>query len=96
MRLRHWSLLLIGAQAPVVAQFPLLRSLEVRTGQRRPQITHLVQDGLGLMWTGSDLGVMRTDGERVDIMVRTDVARVTAALSDLAEATLGCACTPVV
>ena len=78
MRLRHWSLLLIGAQAPVVAQFPLLRSLEVRTGQRRPQITHLVQDGLGLMWTASDLGVMRTDGERVDIMVRTDVARVTA------------------
>jgi len=78
MMLRHWSLLLIMASATALAQFPLLRSLEVRSGQRRPRITHLVQDELGLIWTGSDLGVMRTDGERVEAMMRMEAAAVTA------------------
>lgn len=60
------------------AQFPFLRSLEVRSGQRRPQITTLVQDSLGLIWTGSDIGVLRTDGESVDPMLHTEVTRVSA------------------
>lgn len=71
-----WAMLV--AQGVAQAQFPLLRSLEVRSGQRRPQITQLVQDDLGLIWTGSDVGVIRTDGERVEVMIRADSASVSA------------------
>jgi len=78
LMLRHWALLLVMASASGFAQFPLLRSLEVRSGQRRPQIAHVVQDASGLLWAGSDLGVMRTDGERVEAMIRMDGAQVTA------------------
>lgn len=78
MTTRRWLLLACFLPVLTLAQFPLLRSLEVRPGQRRPQITHLVQDELGLLWTGSDLGVIRTDGEREVTLIHADDERVTA------------------
>lgn len=61
-----------------VAQFPLHRSLEVSPGQQRPSITGIVQDTLGLLWAGSDLGILRTDGEQVDVILRTEDVHVNA------------------
>lgn len=62
----------------VAAQFPLTRTLEVRPGQQRPSIDQLVQDTNGLIWVGSDAEILRTDGERVDVMLRTENASVQA------------------
>lgn len=78
MRLRVRSLLFLLVPLLAHAQFPFLRSLEVRSGQGRPQITSLVQDDLGLVWTGSDAGILRTDGERVDAMFRAENGEVSA------------------
>ncbi len=63
---------------PLLAQFPFMRSLEVRPGQQRPAINCLVQDSLGLLWAGSDMGLYRTDGEFVDVVLRTEGVAVTA------------------
>jgi len=78
MSAKRWLLLVCFFPAVTLAQFPFLRSLEVRPGQRRPHITHLVQDELGLLWTGSDLGVIRTDGEREVTLIHTEGNDVTA------------------
>ena len=60
------------------AQYPYSRTYEVRTGQRRPHITTLIQDAQGLLWAGSDLGIYRTDGERTDQVLATEGATVDA------------------
>lgn len=72
--MKHWAAVLVCTllQAVSFAQFPFLRSLEVRPGQQRPSITCVAQDSLGLLWVGADIGTFRTDGERVDVMMRTD------------------------
>ncbi|MEO8067109.1 MAG: histidine kinase [Flavobacteriales bacterium] len=57
----------------VQAQYPVTRTFELRIGQQRPKITCLTQDALGLMWVGSDIGVMRSDGERTDLVFRSEV-----------------------
>lgn len=55
-----------------LAQFPFTRTLEVRSGQQRPAITSILQDDDGLLWAASDLGLLRTDGELVEPILRTE------------------------
>jgi ligand-binding sensor domain-containing protein len=62
----------------VTAQYPMVRAIEVRPGQQRPRITLIAQDERGLLWTASDAGLMRTDGELVEVMARFEGARITA------------------
>ncbi len=62
-------LLLLAVLA--MGQFPLVQRMDLRTGQLRPAATHVVQDGLGMLWTGSDMGVMLSDGERNELLLRT-------------------------
>ncbi len=50
------------------AQFPLISELEIRPGQQHPSITHMVQDRVGLLWVAGAMGLMRTDGERTEIV----------------------------
>ncbi|MDQ3100019.1 MAG: hypothetical protein M3R08_01420, partial [Bacteroidota bacterium] len=59
-------------------QFPHTRPLEIRSGQLRPAITTMAQDADGLLWLGSDIGLLRTDGERVEVILRNDQGIVTA------------------
>ncbi len=61
-----------------LAQFPYTRVIDVRNGQQRPAIDHVVQDEQGLIWVGSDLGLLRTDGEQVEVMLRAEVNGVSA------------------
>ncbi|MCW5897732.1 MAG: histidine kinase [Flavobacteriales bacterium] len=76
MRVTAWLGILL--LAPSFAQFPQVRTQEVRMGQQRPAIHRIAQDALGLVWIGSDKGLLRTDGEQVEVMLRTDPASVTA------------------
>lgn len=62
----------------LLAQFPYTRVIEVRMGQLRPAITCMEQDHQGAIWVGSDHGLLRTDGDRVDVMLRTSPAHVQA------------------
>ncbi|MEO8591118.1 MAG: two-component regulator propeller domain-containing protein [Flavobacteriales bacterium] len=77
MRALLLTLSIVLAQL-ALAQFPYTRVLEVRPGQQRPAIGQLVQDSFGLIWVGSDLGLLRTDGEHVDVMLRTENSGVQA------------------
>ena len=65
-----------------MAQYPETRIYDIRAGQQRPHIQCLAQDHQGLIWAGSNMGVMRTDGERTDLMLRTDNAAVTCLAAD--------------
>ena len=77
--MRFCALLLSGSVTlSCVAQFPLVRSLEVRDGQRRPAIERVVQDAQGLMCVASDAGLLRTDGERVEVILPTEKDRIVA------------------
>jgi sugar lactone lactonase YvrE len=60
----------------VHAQFPLVQHMDLRTGQLRPAVTHVVQDAQGLLWTGSDLGLTLSDGERNELLLRSTPERV--------------------
>ncbi|MBZ0207099.1 MAG: histidine kinase [Flavobacteriales bacterium] len=60
------------------AQFPFTRVMDVRVGQQRPAISSIVQDSDGMIWAGSDRGLLRLDGDRVDVVLNLGVARVTA------------------
>jgi ligand-binding sensor domain-containing protein len=64
------------------AQFPYTRVLEVRAGQQRPAIHRLAQDAHGMFWLASDLGLIRTDGERVEVMLRAEQDKVLAIHAD--------------
>ncbi len=59
----------ILAASTAAAQYPYVRSFEVRMGQQRPHITGLAQDASGLLWLATDLGLMRTDGELTESAV---------------------------
>lgn len=61
-----------------VAQFPHTRAMDLRIGQQRPAVTCIAQDDDGLIWAGSDLGLLRTDGDRVELVFRPDNGRVNA------------------
>ena len=68
----HALLFAIAFATWACAQFPYTRVIDVRNGQQRPAIEHVVQDEQGLIWVGSDLGLLRTDGEEVEVMLRTE------------------------
>lgn len=65
-----------------LAQFPHTTRLEIRSGQHRPAITGMVQVPDGSLWLGSDIGLLRTDGDRVEVMVRLEEHGITAMLAD--------------
>lgn len=60
------------------AQYPLVHPLEVRLGQQRPSIVCLAQDTQGLLWVGTDIGLLRTDGERTVAILRSEGQQVLA------------------
>ncbi len=66
------------AAIPAWGQFPFTRSLDVRSGRSAPRITCLVQDRDGAIWTGSDVGLLRTDGDQVDAIWRSEPDKVVA------------------
>src|SRR5882672_9078307 len=63
-----------------VAQYPFTRTFEIKAGQERPSISSMAQDGMGLLWVASDLGLMRTDGERTDLVYTCAPAEISAML----------------
>ncbi|MBL7952106.1 MAG: histidine kinase [Flavobacteriales bacterium] len=73
--------LLLSFATTARAQFPLHRALVVSPGQQRPSITCMAQDTTGLLWLGSNMGLLRTDGEQVDVALRTEDVRVDALAS---------------
>ncbi len=78
MRKALATLALLWLATVVSAQFPLVRALEVRNGQRRPAIEGVAQDALGLLWVASDVGLIRTDGDRVEVILPAERDRVVA------------------
>ena len=64
------------------AQYPLLRSVEIRAGQQRPRITRIDQDRRGLIWTASDIGLHRTDGVLMERIWHDPSERITALTTD--------------
>lgn len=62
----------------VSAQYPLVRQLTLLDGQQGVNAICLAQDAQGLIWTGSDHGLFRTDGDRTEAMLRTEGDAVTA------------------
>lgn len=68
--------------AAVLAQYPLVRAFEVRPGQQRPRVERIAQDSRGLIWAASDAGLLRTDGETVEVMARFENERVTSIAAD--------------
>ncbi|MBP8822838.1 MAG: histidine kinase [Flavobacteriales bacterium] len=76
---RLWpALLLVLLVPPCAAQYPHTQVQEIRVGQRRTAITLLAQDKYGLIWAASDLGVLRLDGDRVDVMASSGGATIMA------------------
>ncbi len=75
------ALLLFVHACTAFAQYPDMRRVELRAGDQRPHINCLAQGPHGLLWAGSDIGVIRTDGLRHDLVVRSEPATVTAMAS---------------
>lgn len=71
-----WSFLLAGV--PCAAQYPYTQVHELRVGQRRTAITRLAMDRHGLIWAASNQGLLRLDGDRVEVMLATGDASITA------------------
>lgn len=71
------ALLALFAALHCRAQYPLTQALDVRAGQQRPSITSIAQDGVGMIWAVSDRGLLRLDGERVDVELSTAPAHIT-------------------
>lgn len=80
------ALLLLASSA--AAQFPLVRSHELRPGQQRPRIHAIAEDARGLIWAASDMGLLRTDGHSTELVAR--IAGITALT---ARASTACAAT---
>lgn len=72
------SLAVLLVAGGLQAQYPLVHSLEIRLGQQRPSIVCLAQDTEGLLWVGSDIGLLRTDGERTVAILRSEREHVLA------------------
>lgn len=76
---RVWSAWLFWLLCvPCSAQYPFTKSLELRVGQRRTAITRLAMDRHGLIWVASNQGLLRLDGDRVEVMMTTGNATITA------------------
>ncbi len=65
-----------------VAQYPLTRSFFIQVDQLKPGIGCIAQDARGLMWAGCDLGLVRTDGVRHDLVLSTAPRAVVAIAAD--------------
>ncbi|MBL8002458.1 MAG: histidine kinase [Flavobacteriales bacterium] len=77
--MRSLLILLLGLLAGALqAQYPFVRSFEVRSGQQRPHITSLVQGGRGMLWLATDIGLLRTDGELTERIMPSEGRRITA------------------
>lgn len=77
MRTRVLLALSMFSALTASAQYPVTRTFEIRLGQQRPKITCIAQDAQGLIWVGSDMGVMRSDGERTELVFRSEVPTTT-------------------
>lgn len=75
-RTRSLPVLLLASA--VQAQYPLVQPLEIRLGQQRPSIQCIAQDEQGLLWLGTDVGLLRTDGVRTKALLRSDDEEVLA------------------
>ncbi|MCC7501156.1 MAG: histidine kinase [Flavobacteriales bacterium] len=60
------------------AQYPFVRSFEVRAGQQRPKIHAVAQDAQGSIWFATDLGLIRSDLELTDVVLLAKKSSVTA------------------
>lgn len=78
MRFPWASLPLVLLAGPGAAQYPHTEVQEIRVGQRRTAITHLAQDRHGLIWAASDHGLLRLDGDRVEVMTSIGTASISA------------------
>lgn len=67
---------------PGAAQYPLTRTFELRIGTQRPHIDLLTQDDQGLLWAATDQGLLRSDGERTDLVWNAGGDAVTALQAD--------------
>ncbi len=65
-------------QSALRAQFPHTRTIEIRSGQERPSIKRFAQDQDGSLWLGTEIGLLRTDGERVETRLRLEGVTITA------------------
>lgn len=65
------ALLTVLISLSAFAQYPITRSFDVRIAQQRPRFTALLEGPNGLIWCASDLGLVRTDGVRHVLMLRT-------------------------
>lgn len=86
----RWWAFALALPLPVclLAQFPLVRSFELRPGQQRPRIHAIAQDERGLIWAASDLGLLRTDGHSTELVARVEaIAALATAGSDAVIAT---------
>lgn len=73
---------LLALPVTLLAQYPLVRAFEVRPGQQRPRVDRIAQDSRGLIWAASDAGLLRTDGETVEVMARFENERIAAIGAD--------------
>lgn len=78
MRIVPVILLLFLLPLMVQGQYPLVRGFELRTGHHRPKVVSIAQDERGLLWAASDLGLIRSDGEQVEILWRSGLDRIIA------------------
>lgn len=60
------------------AQYPYVRSFEVRAGQQRPRVRSMAQDAQGLLWLATDVGLLRTDGELCEKVMVAEGRTITA------------------
>ena len=60
------------------AQYPFVRSFEVRAGQQRPKVHAVTQDAQGSIWLATDVGLIRTDLERTDVILAAGKSSISA------------------
>jgi ligand-binding sensor domain-containing protein len=82
MKRSAWTLLLLLASCLVLAQYPHVRSFEVRNGQQYPHISSLAEDADGLLWLATDLGLLRTDGEFTEVILPAEGRQINALATD--------------
>lgn len=66
------------AATHAAAQYPLVRTISIRDGQRPVNALTIAQDRSGSMWVGSERGLFRTDGDRTDAILRLERGAITA------------------
>lgn len=74
------TLPVLGALLAIVAQaqFPQTSTLLLRPGFQEVEINCIVQDAQGLLWAGSDAGLLRSDGAHTRVVFPVSGARVSA------------------